>query len=539
MQPRRNPPRRAKRKRDDVIDAVPLSNLYLDALSDDSLQLVVQNLSCYPHAPDWQRFFEPEDVLCLLRMGGRYAVAVRSNFRGLELCRRWRSNFRPLGVCGGAAGDTSLPVVVDCISSLNLARNLLAGLDAALFILRIDLGAIPSLLSSSFVKYCKGLRHLAVYMGRDGFPLPALLKRCGRQLVTLQLEGSILQKDVTAIGKNCRKLQNLTLHGDVRARLDGMFSNPGESLRTLRLESPSVSLGLPAMRFFLNVTELKARSVDFDAALGNLTGSGGDRLVDLCSKFGSSLSYLNLLQAPGLKADHFHRLREMCPNAQIDLRYFEGHARDIVNNLVAIGEAAIGLRIYEPYIVENLDLIGNACPNLQDIALCTDDMPVSGLRALFQTPKPKLVKLNIFPSEHVQQTQVVDSIFEVLAEKVSTLKEFFYEGPVPTLRVLAPFAAANSNMKTVSIAFDFPDGSVCPCRSIEILDVSGTSSIQSGTRIWKAVTAAFLQIKGLEFLTSRCVGDNYQHEKVPCFANMCTPARLGSTSVRMCYYQFF
>lgn len=77
MRPRMYRPRRAKRKRDvQIDDAVPVSKLHLDPLSDDALQHVVQNMSAKPRVANWRGFCAAEDVLGLLRMGGRFADAA-------------------------------------------------------------------------------------------------------------------------------------------------------------------------------------------------------------------------------------------------------------------------------------------------------------------------------------------------------------------------------------------------------------------------------------------------------------------------------
>lgn len=128
-----------------------------------------------------------------------------------------------------------------------------------------------------------------------------------------------------------------------------------------------------------------------------------------------------------------------------------------VDNLLAIWEAASGLHIDAPDIINNLDRIGNACQNLKHNVCCTDNMPLSAFREFLETPKPKLLKMCLFTFGDVG-TQVMDDIFEVLAEKVSTLENFEYGGPVP------PFVAANPNLKTASITLKFSGGSICPCR---------------------------------------------------------------------------
>lgn len=136
------------------------------------------------------------------------------------------------------------------------------------------------------------------------------------------------------------------------------------------------------------------------------------------------------------------------------------------------------------------------------------------------------------------KTQVIDDIFEVLVDKVATLEAFDYGGPVPSLRVLHPFAASNPNMKKVLIELDFPAGSVCPCRAGDSLDGFGVSSIQNGKRSWKAVMNAFLQNQALVSLTCFCDRRDNDGEG-PHFTNLCTAARLRRVSVRMCNYQYF
>lgn len=41
-------------------------------------------MSARPHVDDWKGHFEPQDVLCLLRIGGSVADAARNCFTALE-----------------------------------------------------------------------------------------------------------------------------------------------------------------------------------------------------------------------------------------------------------------------------------------------------------------------------------------------------------------------------------------------------------------------------------------------------------------------
>lgn len=122
-----------------------------------------------------------------------------------------------------------------------------------------------------------------------------------------------------------------------------------------------------------------------------------------------------------MNAEHvrkLRKLRELCPNARVDVRDPLGHnGRLNTDSVDTIGEATTVLDIGgNNDVIANLELIGNACPNLEQISCFADDIPPSGFLSLFEVPKPKLVQFNVRASRAAMQ--VVDSIFEVFAEKV-------------------------------------------------------------------------------------------------------------------------
>lgn len=173
---RKNPSRRAKRKRD--------AKLHLDALSDKALQHVLRKMSNQPRGIDWRRCFNTEDALCWVRMGRRFADAVRKNFLALEISPLQVRNFRAVDIAELADAYTApLSVYMSRRSCLKLACGLLTGLGATLLTLRIDLDKVPWRLSSSiatsFAKSCKSVRHLFMFLDKDCPHFPALLKTFG------------------------------------------------------------------------------------------------------------------------------------------------------------------------------------------------------------------------------------------------------------------------------------------------------------------------------------------------------------------------
>lgn len=143
-------------------------------------------------------------------------------------------------------------------------------------------------------------------------------------------------------------------------------------------------------------------------------------------------------------------------------------------------------------------------------------LSVSGFRALFANPKPKLVNLRV--DAGTATFQVVDNIFQVLGEKVSSLKHFDY------------------SLKPVTLLMVFREGSACPCSAAKGVE---ESSRQKGKRIWTTIMNSFLRNKGLLHLGLSCsiIKLSGSH-KCPDIADICTRARLGSTSDSMCGFHY-
>lgn len=59
--------------------------MHFEALSNEEVQQVFRNMNKLPFSEKWKRFVEPEDVVSLLRMGGRFADAARERFQSLEI----------------------------------------------------------------------------------------------------------------------------------------------------------------------------------------------------------------------------------------------------------------------------------------------------------------------------------------------------------------------------------------------------------------------------------------------------------------------
>lgn len=295
-----------------------------------------------------------------------------------------------------------------------------------------------------------------------------------------------------------------------------LLRNHGIFLSDLQLHFAWGTFGLSRARILDHFNAVRLLSIHFDP------DTTGDAVVSTCANFGPSLKVL-ILHTDNLNTGHYHTLRERCPNAKINVQELLQWDETSADSLVAIGEAALCLPIENPDIVDNLSRIGNSCPKLQRISCRTDNMLVSRVCFLFGTPKRKLVKLCLFTRDDVQ-TQIIDDMFQVLTEKVSTLEEFNYTGPVPSIILLPPFVAENQNLESASITLDFSDGSICPCRSADTLEGTGSSSVQNGKRIWNVVVGAFLQNQGLVSFVCACDGaDN--HDKLRYFATSCSILR--------------
>lgn len=98
--------------------------------------------------------------------------------------------------------------------------------------------------------------------------------------------------------------------------------------------------------------------------------------------------------------------------------------------MVALGEAATSFLVYqeEASVTGNSDSVRRACPNLGEISCFAADMPGSAFRSVLDVPKSKLVKLTILLGAVEPPPSDPGKLFEVLAEKVSTLEDFYFVG---------------------------------------------------------------------------------------------------------------
>lgn len=174
-------------------------------------------------------------------------------------------------------------------------------------------------------------------------------------------------------------------------------------------------------------------------------------------------------------------------------------------------------------VIASLDSIGKACPNVERMTCIPESIPPSGSRVWFETPKPKLVKLSVIAS--YATTLVVDNMFEVLAEKVSTLQHFHYKGPSPSDGCWRSLVPANQSMKAVTLELSYESGRSCPCSPSQ-------GEEESRKRVLNTVLNAFLLNKGLLCLNVSCDGIYFTWGcKHSDFADMSEPARFGGKSV--------
>lgn len=131
-----------------------------------------------------------------------------------------------------------------------------------------------------------------------------------------------------------------------------------------------------------------------------------------------------------LNVEQLTAIRTACPNAAIDARHKEFDTA----SMVAMGESASYLYIGWSHTEQNLDRIGNACPNLTSCYFITCYATLVDVRALFEPPKRKLERIEV-------QFFAGEAVLQALSEKRSSLKEFHYVGEKLPSHFWASFVA--------------------------------------------------------------------------------------------------
>lgn len=525
-EPRRNPSRPAKRKHDVLIGTLPQRQLRLDELSDYSLQQVFRNMSRRPRLDDWQRFASSEDVLSLLRRGGRRARVARENFRALQVANDFiKEQYSHLYV-----------VLDEDFKNLDVFHGLTVGLGGTLETLEINFPVIPRSISEWIAQHCTCLRQLTIASispGKQDRAIVPILKVCGPRLEALALYFELLHTEITSIEKNCRSLHTLkTIDLSARGSLNGIWRSRGGLLRNLELNILSDECdGFARSNALENCSQVTNLSLKHYIC----SPLQGDGVLGICSKFGSKLRVLDLA-ARCMISEHFRKLREVCPNAQIDVGSSDELAGAKPSCMIALGETASSLEIgRDQESIENIGRIARACPNVKEVDISLDFIPVPSFRVFFEVTKPNLVKLTLY-SFQITPFRDLDSFFVTLTEKVSSPEHFEYDEPVLPFLRLPQFLGRNQNMKKINLEITLPDGRSCPCAPAENSNAS-EESIVLGKRIWTSIVTPLLKNESLLEIDCSCSAP--EEQKCSDFADMCTPARYGIASIRRCGYQYF
>lgn len=517
---RRNPPRRAKRQR---LESYPLglSTLHFDILSDECLENIFRHLSRKPRSDPWERFVSADTLLSLVRLGGVLTDATRTIFTDLrDICTREVQLVRLPARHGGFH--------LDLIS--NPAYGLIPGLGPTMRKLHIDV-APDARLVRLIKAHCGGLRALSVIYDGSGFSsLRTLLKSVGRQLESLEIEVvQLYTADIAAMAEHCTKLKHLKFSTEkLKVSLAPLWRSVAENLQCLEITLPnqcdSIALDVAA-KYCPNIS-----SLTFD----NFLDEQIDEIISMCQVYGPRLQLVRLLSTK-LDEDDLRLICAACPNVSIDMRDVFSIGLFNVPCMLAMGPAAKTMLICEAEegddeIVDNLEQIGSACPNLRRIETNMGNIPVPALSSLFVTPKPKFVK---FIAKVDGGGPAPESIFRVLTENSSTLEHFKYDGPVPPLELLAPFVAATRRLRKVKLVLDFPER--CPCKREAV--VAGAHEVFK----WSPIVKAFLQSESIVDLVCECrirpsIHGYTRLEGEMCskLANTCVPVRATGISVYIC-----
>lgn len=483
--------------------------LRLDVLPDEALVNILRHLSARPRTKDWRLSVKAEALSPLLRLGGVIASAIQDEFAELKLT--------------GVSGDI---IITDLEAGKRqyLRRVHLLVSMVGPRLIRLDLQSFWKCFAQWIGAYCTSLRHLSVSSspGPDAASLSVLLKKCGPMLEVLEFDKeSFLEEDIAVIAKNCTALFRLKLASRrLLTPLHPLWKGVGRNLLHLELD------GMDSPPRFFELDELGAECTNLSSLAFIVNVELGTELVDFFVHRGAGLQSVVLSQDHHLWAEHFQAISDACSSAEISV-HGVGVNADCV---VALGSTASHLIIPKDFyedkdapVVENLDRISRACPNLKSCDCRSDIISLDALRALFLEPKPRLVRFNL--NTWWTATSPAN-VFQVLAEKVSSLEEFEYCGPAPPVELVESFVAANKSLR--SVCFQVATRYSCTCYQSDTVRRSGLVD-------WRKIVHIFLGCKYLSLLNVGCtVGDDYDAER----ATMCLPGRVRGITMSVCGYTY-
>lgn len=265
-----------------------------------------------------------------------------------------------------------------------------------------------------------------------------------------------------------------------------------------------------------------------------------EKTIQFFKKYGKSLHYLKLPPS-GLDESLLRLVRKECPQAYSV--FFRSLVRSLMCHgphrcpangdwMVALGASLVSLTISkwlwtnEP-IRETLFRIGQACRNLTTCRLIACKVSLDAFHALFEVPKPILRRFDAIVSERDSSTPT--NIFQVLAEKVSSIKELIYTGQEPPVKLLASFVAANKQLRKVRLSL--PVNDVCQCR------LNGDCTTDGHREDWYPFVSPFWQSPSLLELDCYCRKPTRRYYAVR--DEICLPARTKRISVSMRGYQYW
>ena len=398
--------------------------LYLDALPQDALTVILRHLSTRPYANNWHCYVDPREALSILECGGSLTGVARSMFTSLDL------------LVAEEAREAAFSALHT--SSLALFKKLL--IEQGPRLTKLSFASAPSrflrpehqfgFANGAYFEYCCQLRELtiadfSIWREQEPLSLEPILTACGGVLQKLTILGNthLHTAFVDSVMRHCRALESLSLSQEtVNIKMNLFWQVVGLKLKRLSCFPPCSpnkcrSALLPISRYCK-----KLEDVEITGHMRTIPS------LNFYYEMGKRLRVLHFQSSCAMPTpDEFEKILENCPHAMVDI-YIRRNGEELLR---VLGDRVRNLRLrcIQTPSDEFVDIADRLTSLCELTVTAMNNTSVKFARALFNAPKPNLEVLSLPCVDMFDPLNEGADEFNLLAElgrKACALREFSF-----------------------------------------------------------------------------------------------------------------